>query len=180
MKTVSAKNDSFSEALNYSDSLYRAAYYLAGSPVEVNDMVQEVYLKAYTNWDKFKPGTNCKAWLFTILHNNWINWLNKEAKKPAALPPEQLESLPVKATTPAVELRTVVEKMVGDEIQSAIKRLPTEYIDTLIMAWVGEFSYAEISEISGCPVGTVMSRLHRARVLLREFLSEYNKKNSPK
>lgn len=164
------KKNSFSEALNYSDSLYRAAYYLAGNPAETDDLVQEVYLRAYANWDKFEPGTNCKAWLFKILHNIRINWLNREAKKPEVVPPEQLESVPAKATASALELRKVVEEMVTDEIKSAIKKLPSEYIDPIILAWVGDFSYAEISEILGCPVGTVMSRLHRARLLLRESL----------
>jgi len=169
--TVSVKNKSFSQALNYSDSLYKAACYLSGNTIEAEDLVQEVYLKAYANWSQFEPDTNCKAWLFKILHNIRINWLNKEAKKPESVPPEQLESLPLKATTPALELRKVVEEMVSDEMKSAIKKLPAEYIDAIILAWVGDLSYAEIADILECPVGTVMSRLHRARTLLRESLS---------
>ena len=168
---MSVKNKSFSQALNYSDSLYKAACYLSGNTIEAEDLVQEVYLKAYANWSQFEPDTNCKAWLFKILHNIRINWLNKEAKKPESVPPEQLESLPLKATTPALELRKVVEEMVSDEMKSAIKKLPAEYIDAIILAWVGDLSYAEIADILECPVGTVMSRLHRARTLLRESLS---------
>ncbi|MEK7310079.1 MAG: sigma-70 family RNA polymerase sigma factor [Planctomycetota bacterium] len=175
--SVLNKNDSFREALNSSGSIYKAACYLSGNSAEADDLVQDVYLKAYANWGKYKPGTNCKAWLFTILHNTRINQLNRDAKKPEAMPNEKLEMLPANVITPAVELSKVVEEMVADEIKAAIKKLPAEYIEPIVLAWVGDFSYAEISEILGCPVGTVMSRLHRARALLRGALTEYlNKK----
>ncbi|MEW6027811.1 MAG: sigma-70 family RNA polymerase sigma factor [Planctomycetota bacterium] len=170
MTNVSDKNNTFSEALNYSGSIYRAAHYLTGNPAEAEDLVQDVYLKACANWNKFKAGTNCKAWLFRILHNTRINQLIREAKKPEAMTPEQIESFPAAATASAVELRQAVEEMVSDEIKAAVKKLPTEYIEPIILAWVGDFSYAEISEMLECPVGTVMSRLHRARVLLRNAL----------
>lgn len=176
MKAVLDKNDSFREALNYSGSIYKAACYLACNLAEADDLVQDVYLKAYANWDKYKPGTNCKAWLFTILHNTYINQVYKEAKAPAAMPNEKLEMWPASVITPAVELSKVVEEMVADEIKAAIKKLPAEYIEPIILAWVGDFSYTEISGILGCPAGTVMSRLHRARALLRGALNEYRNK----
>jgi RNA polymerase sigma-70 factor (ECF subfamily) len=175
--SVLNKNDSFREALNYSGSIYKAACYLVGNSAEADDLVQDVYLKAYVNWNQFKLGTNCKAWLFTILHNTRINQLSKDAKKPEAMPNERLEMWPASVSAPAVELSKVVDEMVADEIKAAIKMLPGEYIEPIILAWVGDFSYAEISEILGCPTGTVMSRLHRARALLRGALTEYlNKK----
>lgn len=166
-------NNTFNETLNYLDDVYRSAYYLTHNNNEAEDLVQEVYLKAYASWDQFEPGTNSKTWIFKILYNTHINRLKRKGQEPSVLPPEKPDALPVTISSSPTELKKIVEELVGDEIDKAMKNMPTEYTDTLILAWLGNFSYAEIVEILDCPIGTVMSRLSMARLLLRNNLNEY-------
>lgn len=167
------QDNTFNETLIYLDDLYRTAYYLTHNSIEAEDLIQDVYLKAYAHWDQFEPGTNSKAWIFKILYNTHINRLKKKRQEPSVLPPEKLDIFPVTTNSLPTELKTILEELVGDEINKAMKNIPNEYVDTLVLAWLGNFSYAEISEILDCPIGTVMSRLSRARLLLRKSLSEY-------
>ncbi len=163
----------FDEALNYLESVYKMAFYLTYNQAEAEDLAQETFLKAYTNWDKYEPGTNCKAWLATIMRNTHINRVKKESHEPQAIPPEKLESFKVELKESPVDLKKIINEMVSDEIKAAILKLPDEFIETLTLAWLGEFSYEDIARIMECPIGTVMSRLARARLFLRKNLEEY-------
>lgn len=153
------------------------AFYLTYNQTEAEDLAQETYLKAYSNWDKYEPGTNCRAWLAAILRNTHINRVKKEAHEPITIPAEKLESMPVELKESPTDLKKIINELVSDEIKKAIQKLPEEYIQTLTLAWLSELSYEEIAKVMECPIGTVMSRLARARLFLRKNLEEYcNKK----
>lgn len=163
----------FNETLYYIDDLYRFAYYLTHNSTDAEDLVQETYLTAYSNWDLFEPGTNSKAWIFKVLYNNHINRLKKKGKEPKLVTSEKLDSIPAEITTNPSDLKKIVDQLVGDEFKEVFKKMPAEYVETLILAWIGNLSYAEISDILDCPVGTVMSRIARARAILKENLRQY-------
>jgi len=162
-------------ALQYMDSLYSAALRMTSDEGDAQDLVQDVYLRAYRFFDRFEKGTNFKAWLFKILKNIYINRYRKELKAPQMVDISDAEmsgDMPA-TTTPEDE---VFDGLLDDDITSAVDALPEEFRLTIILSDLEGFSYKEIAEILNCPIGTVMSRLHRGRKLLRESLREYAKK----
>lgn len=165
------------DLLPHMQALYRFAYKLAGNAEAANDLVQDTYLKAARYIGSYKAGTNAKAWLFRILKNSFINDYRRRARGPVAYAPEDLLHVTARA-----QLKTIVSSnpqpswmhnLVSDEVARAIARLPIDYRVVLLLCDVEEFSYDEIASIIGIPVGTVRSRLHRARNVLRELLSDY-------
>ena len=152
-------------ALPHLKELYRVAARLLGDTTKAEDVVQETYLQAWKSFDRFAPGTNCRAWLFKILintiHHYRRKWLNP---RQAADSEEILEQ----ATAPAPP---VPERITESEILRALDRVPADYRTAVLLADVEEFSYKEIAGMLNVPIGTVMSRLSRGRKLLREQLS---------
>ncbi|MBI3128441.1 MAG: sigma-70 family RNA polymerase sigma factor [Candidatus Tectomicrobia bacterium] len=177
------------EALRHLDSVYRGALRLARDPVEADDLVQEVYLKALRFFHQFEPGSNCRAWLFRILRNTYINQYRHRSKLPphedlvdaeGALQEFGLESFHSAGKGPEAE---VIRKLTFEQLDQALNRLPGKFRQILILSEVEGFSYKEIAKIEGCPLGTVMSRLWRARRMLQQCLAPLNQplpKNSPK
>lgn len=170
------RTDTFEvEALAVLDGLYRTALRLTRSPADAEDLVQDTYLKAFRAVDSFEPGTNLRAWLFTILHNTFRNRLRDRAREPVDADSETVEraaNLPAAAgdTPEALLLRDVL----APELQAAIDDLPAAFRQAVWLRDVEEFSYADIAEMLQIPIGTVMSRISRGRRLLFERLNPVN------
>ena len=162
-------------ALQYMGSLYKAALRMTRDESEAQDLVQDAYLRAYRFFDKFEKGTNLKAWLFKILKNVYINKYRRESKIPQMVELSNVEASGdlTASMTPENE---VFDNLLDDDITNAIDALPEEFRLTIILSDLEGFPYKEIAEILDCPIGTVMSRLHRGRRLLRNNLHEYAKK----
>ena len=173
------------EALASLDSLYRAALRLTRRPADAEDLVQETYLKAFRAADQFEPGTNLRAWLFTILHNTARNRARDRARDTVAIdseivdraadaPPPGGRSAGAAETPESLLLRETL----APEIQAAIDALPEAFRQAVWLRDVEEFSYAEIAEMLSIPVGTVMSRISRGRHMLFDRLSHLRPVNA--
>jgi RNA polymerase sigma-70 factor (ECF subfamily) len=171
-----ARTASFdAEALGHVDSLYRTALRLTRSPADAEDLVQETYLKAFRAADSFEPGTNLRAWLFTILHNSARNRFRDRAREGLIVDSEAMErASDLAAIAGAVESTTpealLLRDTLGPELKSAMDALPEVFREAVWLRDVEEFSYADIAQMLEIPVGTVMSRISRGRRLLFERL----------
>jgi RNA polymerase sigma-70 factor (ECF subfamily) len=171
------KPDPFAdEALTHLDAMYGVACKLTRNPTEAEDLVQDAFLKAMRARDQFNAGTNLKAWLFRILTNTFINKYRRGGLERAVLDGPDADPLAdgwVGANTMR-HLRDpetlALMPLVEGEIRRALDALPTEFRLAVVLCDVEEFSYEEIAQIMGCPIGTVMSRLHRGRKLLQRAL----------
>ena len=173
--TVSTREEFEQQALPHVGELYGAAVRMSRNPRDAEDLVQETYLRAYAAWDRFIPGSNVRAWLFRILTNSFING-HRDRARAARFGEERLrracfsEERQLSVEDPETAL---VESRVGDEVQAALAALPKEFRAAVVLADLHDFSYREIAEYLGVPVGTVMSRLHRGRRLLQARLAGY-------
>ena len=169
-------------ALEHFDVLYSTAMRLTRNPPEAQDLVQETYLKAYRFFDRFEPGTNIKAWLFTILRNTHINTYRKASRQQEQTDFERVEPFYADPTlfpewSDQAPLEEVLRHVVQDDVKRALDALPEVYRMVVLLADMADFSYKEIAAIIDCPEGTVMSRLFRGRRLLRNSLEEFARKN---
>ena len=169
-------------ALEHFDVLYSTAMRLTRNPPEAQDLVQETYLKAYRFFDRFEPGTNIKAWLFTILRNTHINTYRKASRQQEQTDFERVEPFYADPTlfpewSDQAPLEEVLRHVVQDDVKRALDALPEVYRMVVLLADMADFSYKEIAAIIDCPEGTVMSRLFRGRRLLRNSLAEFARKN---
>jgi len=159
------------EALGYLDSLYGAALRLTRNAADAEDLVQDTYVKAFRSSRQFKAGTNLKAWLFTILYNNYRNRRRDDHRDPVDVDSERLE-----ASAPADPAAGPEQQLLRDtldaDLQAALDELPEPFREAVWARDVDEFSYAEIAEMLGIPVGTVMSRISRGRRMLYDRLHE--------
>jgi RNA polymerase sigma-70 factor (ECF subfamily) len=165
------------EFLPQIDALYTFAYHLTYNEEDANDLVQETYLKAYRFIDRYHEGTNAKAWLFKILKNVFINQYRKKSSRPTKVDYEEIISYH-EGDNPKyssyLDLREeMFQDMMGDEVTNAVNTLPVDFRVVLLLCDVEGFTYEEISKIVDIPIGTVRSRLHRARNMLKEKLKEY-------
>ena len=162
------------EALVHLDSLYRVALRLTGNAAEADDLVQETMLKAYRAWDQYEKGTNAKAWLLTILRHAFINEYRRRTRHPETVDLDKIEPY---AVFPEVQDEdpqgAFFDRIVDDEVLRAIDQLPVAFRETLVLSDVEGMSYQEIAGILEIPVGTVKSRLFRARQLLQGKLYDY-------
>jgi RNA polymerase sigma-70 factor (ECF subfamily) len=171
------KNDSFAEeALGHLDAMYGVACKLTRNPTEAEDLVQDALVKAMRARSQFHAGTNLKAWLFRILTNTFINKYRRGGLERSVLDGPEADPLAdgwVSASTMR-QLRDpetlALTPLVQDEIRAALEALPDDFRMAVVLCDVEEFSYEEIAQIMGCPIGTVMSRLHRGRKLLQRTL----------
>ncbi len=163
-------------ALPYIDQLYSTALRYTRNAPAAEDLVQDTYLKAFQAWDRFKQGTNCRAWLFRILTNTFINGYRRRVRERQVLGPESV--VPIEETTFGRSSllafqnpeKQIFRRLLGDDIQRALDSLSDEFRMVVILADLQDFSYKEIAAILDCPVGTVMSRLFRGRRQLRGLL----------
>ncbi|MFC1733758.1 sigma-70 family RNA polymerase sigma factor [candidate division KSB1 bacterium] len=176
------KHASFeAEAIVYMDALYNAALKLTYNEDDAKDLVQETYFKAYRFFDQFEPGTSCKAWLFKILKNTFINKYRKKIKQP--------EHVDYNTIEPFVDLikdkqyfnsesldDAILNDYLSDDINEALSKLSSEFRMVLVLSDIEGFSYKEIADIMECPIGTIRSRLSRARKMMFKLLTKYAKK----
>jgi RNA polymerase sigma-70 factor (ECF subfamily) len=156
--------------LQHLDSLYGLAMTLSRRQTDAEDLVQQTYMRALESWDGFEPGTNLKAWLFTILRNLWINQRrSKQSQVSARLREEEPETEDNNQDRPDECLERKIERL---EVRKAIENLPLAFREAVVLRDMEGLSYREIAEILGCPVGTVMSRVGRGHANLRESLGE--------
>ncbi len=172
------------EFLPHIDAVYNFAYRLTFDEEEANDLVQETYMKAYRFFDSYEKGTKAKAWLFRILKNSFINIYRKKSKQPSKVDYSEVEDYYNSDNTQlehTVDLRQeTVQNMMGDEITNALNSLAVDFRSIIILCDLEGFTYEELSKILDIPIGTVRSRLHRARNLLKVKLQEYAKKRGYK
>lgn len=169
-------------ALAYFDALYNTALRMTRNPSAAQDLVQETYLKAYRFFDRFEPGTNLKAWLFTILRNTYINAYRKTARQQQQVDFEHVRLFYADTSASSAwqdrgSVEELLRHVVQDDVKRALDELPDEYRLVVLLADLEDFSYKEIAAIVDCPVGTVMSRLFRGRRLLRKSLEDFAKKS---
>jgi len=164
------------EALVHLDILYNTALRMTGNVQDAEDLVQETFVRAYKFFDKFKKGTNCKAWLFKIMKNNFINKFRKKAREPSTVSFEQIEgaqgieSQVGGEVSAESKLSPDLDELLEDDIKYALESLPLEFRMAVILSDISGFTYKEIAEIMGTPIGTVRSRLSRARGVLQKKL----------
>jgi len=164
------------EALTHADQLYRIALRLSGSPQTAEELVQETYLRALRAWESYRPGTNLAAWLATILRNVYLDEARKQSRRPAVevLDDESEYFLydQLAGETPPQTHDVDLNRLSGEAILDAIANLPENFREAVVLVDVGDFSYQDAAEILDVPIGTVMSRLHRGRRLLKRALAE--------
>src|SRR5436190_20926680 len=164
------------EALALSDQVYRVARHLAGSREEADDLVQETYARAFRSWRSFTPGTNLRAWLLRILTNINIDRGRRSQRAP------QMQALEandyylydkLSESEGSTDEEKVVERLSQDDIVSALAEVPHDFRDVLVLVDIGDFSYQDAAQILDIPIGTVMSRLHRGRRVLKRELADH-------
>ena len=166
------------QALPLLDQLYGGAMRLTRNPQDAEDLIQETYLKAYSNFDSFKQGTNRKAWLYRIMTNTYINSYRKAKRRPVESSADELSDFQLYTTaghdSTGLESAEVeaLKQMPDSEISEAMNDLPEDYRMVVYYADVVGLAYKEIADVMGTPLGTVMSRLHRGRKLLRAALKD--------
>jgi RNA polymerase sigma-70 factor, ECF subfamily len=167
------------DALPFLDQLYAAALRMTRNPVDAEDLVQDTYAKAFAAFHQYADGTNLKAWLFRILTNTFINGYRKRQREPLQTQSDDLEDWQMVAAEAhtSTGLRSAeaeaLDRLPDGDVVDALAQVPEDFRVAVYLADVEGFSYKEIAEIMGTPVGTVMSRLHRGRKLLRTLLEDY-------
>jgi len=167
------------DAMQYVDQLYSAAMRMARNPADAEDLVQEAYTKAFSAFHQYKPGTNLKAWLYRILTNTYINLYRKRQREPLQSNSDTIEDwqLARAESHTSKGLRSAeaeaLDHLPDSDVKRALQSIPEEFRLAVYFADVEGFAYKEISDIMNTPIGTVMSRLHRGRRMLRDMLADY-------
>jgi RNA polymerase sigma-70 factor (ECF subfamily) len=165
------------DALALSDQVYRVARHLVGSREEAEDLMQETYARAFRSWRSFRPGTNLRAWLLRILTNLNIDRGRKLQRTPDSQPLEEgdyflYNKLEESVGDESPDEEKVVGRLSQDNVVAALSAVPHDFRDVLVLVDLGDFSYADAAQILDIPIGTVMSRLHRGRRILKTQLAD--------
>jgi len=168
------------EAVPHMDVLYNFALRMTNNAADAEDLLQETYLKAYRFWDSYEQGTNIRAWLFRIMKNSYINRYRKESKEPETVDYDEVKNyrgtVRDDGTDPNDLQQVIFGNLLDDEVAGAIAGLPEDFRTVLILCDIEGLTYEETAEFVDIPLGTVRSRLHRARKVLRASLMEYARK----
>jgi RNA polymerase sigma-70 factor, ECF subfamily len=164
------------DALALSDQVYRVARHLVGSREEAEDLMQETYARAFRSWRSFTPGTNLRAWLLRILTNLNIDRGRRVQRQPDQQPLEEgdyflYNRLEESSPGPTDEER-VVQRLSQNDVVGALSEVPHDFRDVIVLVDIGDFTYADAAQILDIPIGTVMSRLHRGRRILKKAMAE--------
>src|SRR6476660_7640581 len=165
------------EALDLSDQVFRVARHLVGSREEAEDLMQETYARAFRSWRSYTPGTNLRAWLLRILTN--LN-IDRGCSKPPSPEMQPLEEgdyflynrLEESSREPRSDQDAVVDRLSQDDVVAALSEVPHDFRDVLVLVDIGDFTYQDAAQILDIPIGTVMSRLHRGRRILKTALAD--------
>jgi RNA polymerase sigma-70 factor (ECF subfamily) len=163
------------EALALADQVYRVARGVSRSKEEAEDLMQETYARAFRSWESFTPGTNLRAWLLRILTNLNIDRGRRAQRTPDQQPLEEGDYFlynRLESTSGESDEERILERLSQDHVAEALSAVPHDFRDVLVLVDIGEFSYAEAAQILDIPIGTVMSRLHRGRRILKQQLAE--------
>ena len=165
------------EALELSDQVYRVARRLVGSREEAEDLMQETYARAFRSWRSYTPGTNLRAWLLRILTNLNIDRGRRRQRAPEMQPLEEgdyflYNKLEEGSREPRSEHDLVVDRLSQDDVVAALSAVPHDFRDVLVLVDIGDFTYQDAAQILDIPIGTVMSRLHRGRRILKTALAD--------
>jgi len=166
------------EALELSDQVYRVARRLVGTREEAEDLMQEAYARAFRSWRQYQPGTNLRAWLLRILTNLNIDRGRRQQRTPQTTSIDEAGDYflynKLESTAPEEnpDEERVIERLSQDSVVEALSDVPHDFRDVVVLVDIGEFSYADAAQILDIPVGTVMSRLHRGRRILKKSLAD--------
>jgi RNA polymerase sigma-70 factor (ECF subfamily) len=163
------------EVLGLADQVYRVARRLVSTREEAEDLVQETYARAFRSWRSYTPGTNLRAWLFRILTNLNIDRGRREQRSPSTQPLEEGDYFlynRLEADSGSDDEARIVERLSQDEIVQALAEVPHDFRDVIVLVDIGDFTYQDAAQILDIPIGTVMSRLHRGRRILKKELAE--------
>jgi RNA polymerase sigma-70 factor, ECF subfamily len=163
--------------LELSDQVYRVARHLVGNREEAEDLMQEAYARAFRSWRSFQPGTNLRAWLFRILTNLNIDRGRRVQRTPDMQPLEESDyflynKLEESTSDANVDERRVVDRLSQNDAVTALADLPHDFRDVVLLVDLADFTYSDAAQILDIPIGTVMSRLHRGRRMLKRSLAE--------
>lgn len=165
------------EVIPHMSAMYNFALRMTADEEDAQDLVQETLMKAYRFFDSFEKGTNCKAWLFRILKNSFINKYRKTAKEPNKIDYDEIKDFYNIIKDESADPNDLESQLFGevldDDITGALQRIPADFRAVVVLCDIEGLTYEEIAEMVGCPVGTVRSRLHRGRKLLKDSLQEY-------
>jgi RNA polymerase sigma-70 factor (ECF subfamily) len=177
---IKKQSDFNEEMLPHLDALYNFALRLAAEPNDAEDLVQDTIVKAYRFFSSYEKGTNAKAWLFRILKNSYINNYRKQSKRPSEVDFDEVSSFYESIRAERTETSDLEEKMfselIDDDLTKALNRLPEDFRTVVLLCDVEGFTYEEIANMLDVPIGTIRSRLHRGRNLLKVELMDYARK----
>lgn len=174
MESPDARHSFEAEALPHLDTVFRVALRLSGDPAQADDLTQDTMLKAFRAWHQYKTGTNARAWLLTILRNTFINQYRRKKVQGPTVDIDEIEQFTVFAAAGDSDPEgSFFDQIVDDEVLKAIDTLTDDFREVLVLSDIEELSYQEIADVTGVPVGTVKSRLFRARQALQKVLYDY-------
>lgn len=178
---VDRQNDFQNVVMPHKDDLYNYALSIARNSDDAQDLLQETYYKAYKNYHQFEGGTNSKAWMFMILKNTFINNYRKLKKEPAKVDYNEIEDIYESIKSNQTKENNLdldfYNNLLDDDLSEALDKLPSKMKEVFLLCDLEGYTYEEIAEIANIPIGTVRSRLHRARKILQEELFGYAKIN---
>lgn len=178
---VDRQNEFQTVAMPHEDALYNYALAIVRNSDDAQDLVQETYFKAYKNYHQFEGGTNSKAWMFMILKNTFINNYRKLKKEPAKVDYNEIEDIYENIKSNQTKNNNLgldfYQNLLDDDLADALEKLPVKMREVFLLCDLEGYTYEEISKIANIPIGTVRSRLHRARKILQEELFGYAKIN---
>ncbi|MEU3305820.1 sigma-70 family RNA polymerase sigma factor [Nocardiopsis sp. NPDC055551] len=170
----------------FADQLYPTALRMTRNPADAEDLVQETFAKAFANFHQFRAGTNLRAWLYRILTNTFINGYRKKQREPRQETTDEIKDWQLAAAEAHTSsgMRSaeteVLDRLPDSDIKQALARLPEEFQEVIYLVDIEGYAYKEVAARMGTPLGTVMSRLHRARRQLREMLADYGRERGMK
>lgn len=177
---IQKQEDFENEIIPHLDAMYNFALRLTSDPSDAEDLVQDTIVKAFRFFSSYEKGTNAKAWLFRILKNSYINNYRKKSKKPSQVDYDEVSTFYETIRAERTDTSDLEDKMfrelIDDDISNALDELPEDFRTVVLLCDVEGFTYEEIANMLDVPIGTIRSRLHRGRNLLKAQLMEYAKK----